>query len=238
TCASRSPARSTGAPPASVRLRRGSAPDRRLRRESGACLTNGVRLRSRTEASPGKADGGSAVGSFDAGAAVSFGIQLPIQAQSSSFAEGWEAQAGVDELTSIATVAEHAGFDYVAVCDHVAIPKGQAHAFSTTWWDCIATLSYLAGVTSRVRLLSHTYVLPHRHPLVAAKQWMTLDALSGGRAILGVGAGDIEAETTALGVDHAGRGALLDESIDAVRAAFDGEFASHDGQAWSYSEMG
>ena len=178
------------------------------------------------------------MGSSDAGAAVSFGIQLPIQAQSTLFAEGWEAQAGVHELTSIATVAEHAGFDYVAVCDHVAVPKSRAHALTTTWWDCVATLSYLAGITNRIRLLSHVYVLPYRHPLVAAKQWMTLDALSGGRAILGVGAGHVEGEFAALGVDHSRRGALLDESIDAVRAAFDGEYVSHDGQAWSYAEMG
>ena len=71
------------------------------------------------------------------------------------------------------------------------------------WWDCVATLSYLAAVTHRVRLLSHVYVLPFRHPLVAAKQWMTLDALSGGRAILGVGAGHLEGEFAALGVDPA-----------------------------------
>jgi len=178
------------------------------------------------------------VGTFDAGAAVSFGFQLPIQAQSTLFAEGWEAEAGVAELTSVATVAEQAGLDYIAVCDHVAIPKGRAHALTTTWWDCIATLSYLAGVTRRIRLLSHVYVLPYRHPLEAAKQWMTLDALSGGRAILGVGAGHVQGEFDALGVDHSRRGALLDESIDAVRAAFAGEYTSHAGDAWSYEEVG
>jgi probable F420-dependent oxidoreductase len=109
---------------------------------------------------------------------------------------------------------------------------------ATTWWDCISTLSYLAAITHRIRLLSHVYVLPFRHPLMAAKQWMTLDALSGGRAILGVGAGHVEGEFAALGVDHSRRGALLDESIDAVRAAFDGEYTSHAGTTWSYDEMG
>jgi probable F420-dependent oxidoreductase len=178
------------------------------------------------------------LGRIDAEGDVSFGIQLPIQAQSTLFAEGWEAQAGVDELASITRIAEHAGFDYVAVCDHVAIPKDDAPAMATTWWDCISTLSYLAAITHRIRLLSHVYVLPFRHPLMAAKQWMTLDALSDGRAILGVGAGHVEGEFAALGVDHARRGALLDESIDAVRAAFDGEYASHAGTTWSYDEMG
>jgi probable F420-dependent oxidoreductase len=178
------------------------------------------------------------LGRIDAEGEVSFGIQLPIQAQSTLFAEGWEAQAGVDELASITRIAEHAGFDYVAVCDHVAIPKDDAPAMATTWWDSISTLSYLAAITHRIRLLSHVYVLPFRHPLMAAKQWMTLDALSGGRAILGVGAGHVEGEFAALGVDHSRRGALLDESIDAVRAAFDGEYTSHAGTTWSYDEMG
>jgi probable F420-dependent oxidoreductase len=175
---------------------------------------------------------------LDAQADVAFGIQLPIQAQSNVFAEAWEAGAGVEELGSVARVAEHAGFAYVAVCDHVAIPKSRAPAMSTTWYDCVATLAYLAGLTHRVRLLSHIYVLPYRHPLAAAKQWMTLDALSGGRAILGVGTGHLEAEFAALGVDYHRRGALLDEAIDAVRAAFAGDFSAHAGAAWSYHEMG
>ena len=169
---------------------------------------------------------------------VSFGIQLPVQAQSMAFAEPWEQRAGVEELTSIARVAERAGFAYVAVCDHVAVPKDEAHALTTTWWDCVATLSYLAAVTHDVRLLSHVYVLPFRHPLVAAKQWMTLDALSGGRAVLGVGAGHLDGEFAALGLDPADRGALLDEAIDALRAAFAGEYSAHAGAHWSWSEMG
>jgi probable F420-dependent oxidoreductase len=175
---------------------------------------------------------------LDAQAGIAFGIQLPIQAQSTLFAETWEARAGVDELGSVARVAEHAGFAYVAVCDHVAIPKPRAPAMSTTWYDCVATLAFLAGLTHRVRLLSHVYVLPYRHPLAAAKQWTTLDALSGGRAILGVGTGYVEAEFKALGVDYHRRGALLDESIDAVRAALAGEFSAHDGTTWSYDEVG
>jgi probable F420-dependent oxidoreductase len=178
------------------------------------------------------------VGRLDAHGTIAFGIQLPIQAQSTAFAEPWEARAGVDELGSVARVAEHAGFAYVAVCDHVAIPKPGAPALSTTWFDCVATLSYLAALTHRVRLLSHVYVLPYRHPLLVAKQWTTLDALSGGRAILGVGAGHVEGEFDALGLDYHRRGALLDESIDAVRAALTDEFSSHEGDVWSYDEVG
>jgi probable F420-dependent oxidoreductase len=169
---------------------------------------------------------------------VAFGMQLPVQSQSTLFAQPWEAAAGVTEIVQVAQACEAAGFAYVAVCDHVAVPARVAESMSTEWWDTIATLSYLAAVTERVRLLSHVYVLPYRHPLVVAKAWATLDALSGGRAILGVGAGHVEGEFATLGVPFAARGALLDESIDALRAAFSAEFPSHHGQHWRFEGVG
>lgn len=178
------------------------------------------------------------MGNDDGPRRVPFGIRLPVQAQSTLEAEPWEASAGPDEVASIAQVAEHAGFAYVAVCDHVAVPKEQAPELSTTWYDCVATLSYLAAATSRVRLLSHGYGLALRHPLAVAKQWATLDVLSRGRAILGVGAGGLRGELAALGVDHARVDALVDEALVAVRAALDSEYSSHRGEAWSYEEMG
>lgn len=169
---------------------------------------------------------------------VEFGLQLPIQSQSTIYAQQWERGAGAAELVQVAQACEAAGFDYVAVCDHVAIPTEQAGAMSTEWWDTIATLSYLAAVTERVRLLSHVYVLPYRHPLLAAKAWATLDALSGGRAILGVGVGHVAGEFAALGVSFEDRGRLLDEAIDAVRTALSDEYAAHDGPAWTFAAVG
>lgn len=165
---------------------------------------------------------------------VAFGMQLPIQSQSTLFVQPWEPAAGVAELVQVTQACEAAGFDYVAVCDHLAVPAAQAEAMSTSWWDTIATLSYLAAVTERVRLLSHVYVLPYRHPLVAAKAWATLDALSGGRAILGVGAGHVEGEFASLDVPFAERGRLLDEAIDAVRSALADEHPNHHGERWRF----
>lgn len=169
---------------------------------------------------------------------VAFGIQLPIQSQSTIYVEPWEAAAGAAELAAIAQAADRNGFLYVAVCDHVAIPRDKADAMSTAWWDTVATLSYLAAVTENAKLLSHIACVGYRHPLVTAKQWATLDALSGGRAVLGVGAGHVEGEFAALGVDFHRRGALLDEAIDALRAAFADEFSTHHGPAWSWDDMG
>ena len=165
-------------------------------------------------------------------------MQLPIQAKSTNFVEPWEADAGAEELARIARAADANGFWYLGVCDHIAVPESHAGAMSTEWWDTIATLGWLAGITTRTRLLSHITVPAYRHPLAVAKAWSTLDALSGGRAIMGVGAGHVEAEFDLLAVDFARRGALLDESIDALRAAFATEYPSFDGPTWSFSGLG
>jgi probable F420-dependent oxidoreductase len=154
---------------------------------------------------------------------VVWGIQLPIQSQSTIFVQPWEHDAGPAELGEVAEAADAAGAFYVAVCDHVAIPKPHDETMSGVWYDTVATLSWLAARTSRTHLLSHVAVLPYRHPLVTAKAWTTLDLLSGGRAILGVGAGHVEAEFDLLGVDFAGRGRDLDDKIGRVRRAFTDE---------------
>jgi probable F420-dependent oxidoreductase len=170
--------------------------------------------------------------------ALAVGMQLPIQAQSRLFAAPWEETAGAAELVRVAQACDRAGFDYVAVCEHVAIPQPLADSMSTAWWDQVATLSYLAAVTERVRLLSHVAILSYRHPLMTAKSFATLDALSGGRVIVGAGAGHVDAEFEVLGVPFDERGRILDEAIDAVRACFDDEFPRHDGQRWQFAGMG
>jgi probable F420-dependent oxidoreductase len=144
---------------------------------------------------------------------VVFGIQLPVQAQSKYFVEPWELTAGPAEVAAVAQAADRAGFFYVAVCDHVVIPDDLAPRMSAVWWDTIATLGWLAGLTTRTRLLSSVFNLTYRHPLVGAKSFATLDLISGGRTIVGVGAGHVEKEFAALDVDFSARGRLLDEAL-------------------------
>ncbi len=157
--------------------------------------------------------------------AVAFGTQLPIHAQSVLMAtEAWEAEAGPAELLSIARAFDENGFDYVGVCDHVAIPRAEADRMSTTWYDITTTLGWLAGVTRKVRLLSHVLVAPYRHPAQISKAFSTLDAISGGRAVLGVGTGHLEPEFELLGVDFAGRVERTVATVRTVRAAFADEW--------------
>jgi probable F420-dependent oxidoreductase len=141
-------------------------------------------------------------------------------------ADEWEHSAGPAELLAVARAADQNGFDYVSVCDHVAIPRDLAPRMTTTWYDTVSTLSWLAGLTERVRLASTVYIVAYRNPLVTAKAFSTLDALSGGRAVLGVGAGHVTAEFEALGVPFKQRGRLTNEAIEAIRAAFADEWGA------------
>ncbi|MGP3984278.1 LLM class F420-dependent oxidoreductase [Streptomyces sp. KR80] len=166
-------------------------------------------------------------------------MQLPIQSLSTIYAEPWEAGAEPRDLAEVARAADRLGFCYIASCDHVAIPRRLAAAMGTTWYDPVATLAYLAAVTERVRLLSHVAVVGLRHPLATAKQYATLDHLSGGRLVLGVGAGHVAEEFAALGVDFAARGPVLDEAIDALKAALGpDEFPEFDGERFAFSGLG
>lgn len=147
-------------------------------------------------------------------------MQLPIQSQSTIYAQPWEADAGPEGLEAIARAADRARFDYVGVCDHIAIPDESVGSMNATWYDTVATLAWIAGFTSHVRLLSHVYVPAYRHPAAVVKAWSTLDALSDGRAILGVGAGHVAGEFDLLGIDHSARGRTTDEALPAIREGF------------------
>jgi probable F420-dependent oxidoreductase len=167
------------------------------------------------------------------------GVQLPIQTLTRSKAEPWEESASVADLVTLAQQAEAAGLGFVGVCDHVAVPDNDyAHNLTPTWYDPIATLSFLAAHTSSIRLISTVYIAAYRHPLVAAKSFITLDHLSGGRLVVGVGAGHVRAEFEALGIDFATRGERTDECIDALRAAFADTYSGFSGKFFDYDEIG
>jgi probable F420-dependent oxidoreductase len=150
---------------------------------------------------------------------VVYGIQLPVQAQSKYFVEPWELDAGPAEMAEVAKAADRSGFFYVGVCDHVAIPTELVPAMGAIWYDTIATLGWIAAQTSTTRLLSSVFNVTYRHPLVTANSFATLDLLSGGRAIIGVGAGHVEKEFAALDVDFASRGRATDDALRMIDIA-------------------
>jgi alkanesulfonate monooxygenase SsuD/methylene tetrahydromethanopterin reductase-like flavin-dependent oxidoreductase (luciferase family) len=109
---------------------------------------------------------------------------------------------------------------------------------STTWYDTIATLGWLAGITTDIKLLSHVYVIALRHPLRAAKEFATLDALSAGRVICGVGAGHVTEEFDQMGPEFDRRGAATDEAIVGLAKGLADEYPVLDGPRWKASGLG
>src|SRR5262249_19831057 len=108
--------------------------------------------------------------------------------------------------------AEALGLSDVWVSEHIIVPRA-SFPRSPLFYDPILTLTWVAAVTERVRLGTSVIVLPMRHPLPLAKELATLHNLSGGRLILGVGGGWLEAEVAALGVPFRERGGRREEGI-------------------------
>jgi probable F420-dependent oxidoreductase len=155
---------------------------------------------------------------------LAYGMQLPVQALSVRVSMPWEQDATVADMVRVAQAADDAGFLYVAVCHHVAIPHEPAEMMSTQWFDPIATLGYLAAHTTRTRLMTNVFIAAYQPPLTIAKAFATLDRLSNGRMILGIGAGHVEGEFDALGVSFAERGKLTDAALAIIADALTNEW--------------
>lgn len=145
-------------------------------------------------------------------------VQLPTH-----HVERFEELASAAAITELAAGAEEAGFDAVFVTEHPFpgdrwLASGGHHAL-----DAFVALSFAAAATERARLLTYLAIPAYRNPFLLAKSVSTLDVLSGGRVVLGIGAGYLEDEFAALGVDFDERNDLTDEAITAMRAAWTGE---------------
>ncbi len=149
----------------------------------------------------------------------------------------WEATAGIAELGTIAETADRLGFDHLTCSEHVAVPVEIAETRGGTYWDPLATLGYLAARTSRIRLATQVLVLGYHHPLEIAKRYGTLDTVSGGRLVLGLGVGSLEEEFDLLGATFGGRGEIADESLVALRAALGVRIPEHHGTHFDFSGM-
>ncbi|MEV4167034.1 TIGR03619 family F420-dependent LLM class oxidoreductase [Nonomuraea dietziae] len=140
-----------------------------------------------------------------------------------------------ETLARRARAAEAAGFESLWVGDHIALP-GELGGEKDRRLEAVVALAHLAALTSRVRLGFGVLVLPQRQPVLLAKQLSSIDVLSNGRLIIGVGVGYIEPELEAMGVSLADRGARTDEHLAAMRELwkggtphFDGRFTSYEG---------
>jgi probable F420-dependent oxidoreductase len=156
-----------------------------------------------------------------------FGLRLP------SFALG-ERTASLDEMGAYLRRAEDLGFDSAMLIDHLLVAPP---AYRTTWLEPITLLAALAGVTRTISLGTLVLVLPFREPVQFAKQWATLDLLSGGRSILGVGVGWMEKEFEAVGVPHRERGARMNELLELITALWTQDGVTYEGRYYRVTDL-
>ena len=130
--------------------------------------------------------------------------------------------------------AEALGFEAALTIDHLLTTPP---AYSCTWLEPISLLSALAGVTERMRLGTLVLVLPFRNPVYLAKEWATLDVLSGGRSILGVGVGWAEDEFRLMGVPRTERGRRTDEALELLTALWADDRVTYEGRIYRVRDL-
>jgi probable F420-dependent oxidoreductase len=155
-----------------------------------------------------------------------YGIALP---HFSSFAN----PAAIGEL---AQAVEELGYDSLWVSDHIVIPVGMDF-FPENIAEPLATLSYLAAITERVTLGTSVLVVPYRHPVFSAAFLSTVDVLSRGRLVVGIGVGRLEEEFRALSAPFEQRGARTDEDVAVWRNLWETEISSYDGKWTQYERV-
>jgi probable F420-dependent oxidoreductase len=151
-------------------------------------------------------------------------------------------------FVDVTVEADALGFESVWLPEHLVFPvamsrspyPGEDHPPvppETPVFDCFAYLAFLAGKTGHVRLGTHVYNLGLRHPFVAARAVQTLDVVSGGRAEIGIGAGWLESEWRAAGVDFSTRGRRLDEAISVCQRLWTEPVVEHHGRFFDFDAV-
>ncbi|MFI5322205.1 MAG: LLM class F420-dependent oxidoreductase [Thermodesulfobacteriota bacterium] len=141
-----------------------------------------------------------------------------------------------EEILEISALAEELRYDSLWVSDHVIIPNSH-EGFGDTFLDPFIALTYIAAITKIIELGTSVIILPYRNPIVLAKMVSTLDCLSRGRVVLGVGAGWLEGEFDALGVPFKERGAVTDEYIEIIKELWTSETPHYKGKYHEFSNL-
>src|SRR5205085_10316821 len=121
------------------------------------------------------------------------------------------------------------GYHHCTCGEHVGVPVDIATVRGGRYYDPLATFGALGAQSTSIRFAAHVLVLGYHHPLAIAKRYGTLDVVTGGRVILGVGVGSLQEEFVLLGASFDDRGARADDAMRALRAALSQREPTYDG---------
>jgi len=165
---------------------------------------------------------------------MKLGIITPVVLRRPHAHAPWEDDAGIDEIALVAEAADGLGYHHVTCSEHVAVPFSAGDMRGAAYWDPLSVFGYLAARTSQIRLVTHVLVLGYHHPLEIAKRYGTLDRVSGGRLVLGVGVGTLQEEFELLGAAFEGRGDRADDALRALRASLSQREPIYHGTHYDY----
>ena len=164
-------------------------------------------------------------------------ISTPVVTMLPQISAEWEKRASIEDLAQIAEAADRLGYHHLTCSEHIALPADEQNPRGARYWDPLATLGYLAARTRRIRLATHVLVLGYHHPLAIAKRYGTLDKVSNGRLILGVGVGSLKEEFELIGAPFDDRGPRGDDALRALRASLSVPEPAYHGEFYSFSGM-
>lgn len=168
---------------------------------------------------------------------MKLGIATPVVTNVAGAALTWERDAGVEDIGRVAEAADRLGYHHLTCSEHIGIPASEAGRRGARYWDPLATLGYVAARTERIRLVTMTLVLGYHHPLAIVKRYGTLDHVSRGRVILGVGVGSLKEEFDLIGAPFEDRGPRGDDALRALRAALSSNEPSYHGEYYSFGGL-
>ncbi|MGD9619281.1 MAG: TIGR03619 family F420-dependent LLM class oxidoreductase [Mycolicibacterium sp.] len=169
-------------------------------------------------------------------AALKLSVSTPVVTMTPD-ARPWELHGTIEDLSRIAESADRLGYHHLTCSEHIAVPSAQCVRRGSRYWDPLATFGYLAARTQRIRFATNVLVLAYHHPLEIAKRYGTLDNISGGRVILGVGVGSLREEFDLIGSPFEDRGPRADDAIKALRASLSKTEPEYRGTWYSYGGM-
>ncbi len=165
------------------------------------------------------------------------GLATPVVTNVAGAALTWEQNATIDDIGRVAEAADRLGYHHLTCSEHIGIPAAESGRRGARYWDPLATLGYIAARTTAIRLATMTLVLGYHHPLAIVKRYGTLDHVSKGRVILGVGVGSLKEEFDLLGAPFDDRGARGDDALRALRAALAANEPVYDGEFYSFGGL-
>jgi probable F420-dependent oxidoreductase len=168
---------------------------------------------------------------------VKLSIVTPVVSLNPGAHGPWEVDAMIEDVARVAEAADRLGYHHLTCSEHIALPATELDRRGARYWDPLATLGYLAARTRQIRLATHVLVLAYHHPLEIAKRYGTLDLVSNGRLILGVGVGTLKEEFELIGAPYDDRGPRGDDAMRALRVSLSKPDPAYHGDFYDFEGM-